>query len=227
MIRIFLILILLFFPLLSKEIDHFTLAQDYEQKGDIKKALDQYFLAAQKRDSNAILYLGKLYYEGKYLPRSVQQAVEYLQKAALLENDQAKYNLAIIYASSKNKRFYDIKKAYDIFLELGIRGHAGAQNRLGMFYTYGLGVVEIDYKEAVKWFEASAKQCYESAECHLAFMYVNGKGVWKNFGRAHSFAKKGYKNGNPICTQVWKKYNLYKYPEDNGFKFDFFTKPCP
>ncbi len=226
MIKIFLITIFVFSSLFSADKPYRILAQEYEKKGDIKNALDNYFKAANKRDDKALLYLGKLYYQGKHLKQSTKKAIEFLNKASILENKKAKYNLAIIYASKRSKEYHNFKKAFKLFLELAQIGYAPAQNKVGMFLTHGYGGMKKDYVEAVKWYEASSKQCYEDAECNLAFMYVNGKGVWKNFGRAHVFAKKGYENGNHICKAVWNKHKLYKYPNDTSFKFNFYVKPC-
>ena len=226
MIKIFSILLVLFSLLFSSQSSYYENAKKHEENGDIKKALEYYFKAAKKRDDRALLYLGKLYYQGKHLNQSTINAINYLKKAALLENTKAQYNLASIYASKHSGEYHDYKKAYDLFLKLANKGYAPAQNKIGMFLTHGFGGIEKDYVKAIKWYEESAKQCYEDAECNLAFMYVNGKGVWKNFGRAYIFAKKGYENKNPICKAVWDKHSLYKYPKDKSFKFNFFVKPC-
>lgn len=226
MFKIFFINILLFNTLFSDENIDFNLAKKYEKSGDINTALDYYFILAKKRDDKALLQLGKIYFEGIHLKRSIPKAIKLLNQASLLGNTQAKYNLAILYASNKSKQYKNYNKAFNSFLELAKSGHAPSQNKIGLFLTYGIGGVKKDYVEAAKWFESSAKQCYEEAECNLAFMYVNGKGVWKNFGRAHSFAKRGYKNGNKTCKVLWEKHHLEKYPEDKGFKFNFFVKPC-
>lgn len=226
MIKFFLTAILLFTSSFSSENINFDIAQKLEKKGDIKTALNYYFSLAKQRDDKALFQLGKIYFEGKVVKQSIAQAIKYLNQATVLGNIQAKYNLAILYASNKAKEYKDYNKAYELFLELANKGHAPSQNKIGLFLTYGIGGIEKDYIKAVKWFEASAKQCYEKAECNLAFMYVNGKGVWKNFGRAHTFAKKGYENGNKRCEAIWKKHHLYKYPIDKGFNFNFFVKPC-
>ena len=93
-----------------------------------------------------------------------------------------------------------------------------------MFLTSKV-ILEKDYKEAVKWYERASKQGYVNAQCNLAFMYASGKGVWQNMGRAHAFAKPGFKKGNPNCEKVWNDFNLEKYPEDKGFKFKFYNEP--
>lgn len=224
--KFFLIFILLINLIFANENIDFNLAKTYEEKGEIKTALEYYFLLAKKRDNKALFELGKIYFEGKLVKQSIPRAIKYLNQASLLGNIQARYNLGIVYASNKSKQYKDIDKAYEIFFKLANEGHAPSQNKLGLFLTHGIGGIEKDYVKAVKWFEASAKQCYEEAECNLAYMYVNGKGVWKNFGRAHTFAKKGYENSNKTCVAIWNKHHLEKYPKDKGFKFNFFVEPC-
>lgn len=206
--------------------EDFISAQILEEKGDIRQALKYYLKSANSKNEKALLYLGKIYFEGKLINRSIPKAIAYLEKAILLGSIQAKYNLAIIYASKHTIKYRNYTKAYNIFLELAQKGHAPSQNKIGIFFTYGIGGIKKDYTKAIRWFEASAKQCYEDAECNLASMYIQGKGVWRNFGRAHIFAKKGYENNNPICKSIWKEYNLFKYPEDKSFKFNFFVEPC-
>lgn len=180
--------------------DVFEKFEEYEKK-------DEYFEA------------GKEYYK----KRNYAQAFENFKKAADAGNEKALYNLGILY-SNQNFHHNNQKKAFDIFTTLSKKNHAPSINRIGMYYTLGV-VVEKDYKLAVKYFEEASKLNDINAQCNLAVMYASGKGVFPNFGRAHVFAKTGYEQGNPICKQVWEDYNLAKYPEDKGFKFNFYNKP--
>lgn len=174
-------------------------------------------------DEEAYFQLGVAYYEGLVVKKDYKKAYTNFKKASKLYHEKADYNLAIMY-SNKKTPYYNLKKSYSLFLALAKEGNAGAQNRIGMFLTFGL-VVDKDYKEAVKWFEKSSKQNYLTAHCNLAYMYASGSGVFVNFGRANAFAKEGLKSKHPICTKVYKEYNLHKYKEDKGWKFKFYTKP--
>ena len=55
-------------------------------------------------------------------------------------------------------------------LKYAERGNAKAQNALGDRYYNGENV-EINYEEAVKWYEKSAQSGYDVAEYNLADMY--------------------------------------------------------
>lgn len=180
-------------------------------------------ILSKKNNPEALFKMGKFYYEGKIVKKSYEKAYKYLNKSSILEYTKANYSLGILYANKKTP-YHNYKKAYEIFSELANKGHAAAQNKIGMFLSLGLGLPK-DYKEAVKWYEKSSKQGYITAQCNLALMYAEGRGVFTNFGRAHAFAKDGKEKGNPICKKVWKEYNLHKYPNDDGFKFNFYVKP--
>ncbi len=202
------------------------IAQEAEQHQDFKKAIQYYKKAAFENDNAQAHYkLGIFYYEGKVVKRNFTQTYRSFTKASLLGHTKARYNLGIFYAS-KRTPYFDAQQAYKIFKELAVQGHAGAQNRIGMYLTFGFDdVIEKDYKKAIQWFEKSSKQGYVNAHCNLAYMYASGKGVWQNMGRAHAFAKEGYKKKNPLCNKVWREFNLQKYPEDKGFKLKFYNQP--
>lgn len=194
-----------------------------ETELEIEKKINEYVERALKDDSEAYLELGKIYYEGKDVPKDYLKAAKFFNASYHLGNVNGAYHLGLFYANDKNSMF-DSKKALSLFLELARKGHAASQNKVGMFFASGT-VVETDYKEAVKWFEDSSKQGFIDAQCNLAYMYATGQGVWQNMGRAHAFAKPGYEKGNISCKKVWEEFSLEKYPEDKGFKFKFYNEP--
>ena len=166
--------------------------------------------------------LGIKYYKGDGVKRDLNRAVRYFERSAKDGNIKAKYNIAVIYGS-KNYQNHNYSKAFDLFLELAKNGHAKAQNRVGMALLYGTGI-DKDYKMAVRWFEESYfNGKYKPAGCSLALMYVMGKGVFVNLGRASKLAKDGIRYNLPLCKKVYNEFNLYKYKEDKGFKFGFYN----
>lgn len=193
----------------------------FKQK-NIKKALYFYKKSAINGNDNAIFILGKIYYTGKYVKQNLDKSLYYFEKIAPYGNQKAKYNSAIIYANKKFKK-HSYKKAYKLFLQLAQEGYAQAQNNVGIFLLYGIGGIDKDYKMAVKWFEeAYFKHHYKPASCNLAIMFANGYGVFPNFGRARKLAQEGYDEKIPTCVKVYRKFNLYKYPKDKGFKFGYY-----
>ncbi len=74
------------------------------------------------------------------------------------------------------------------------QGDASAQYTLGYNY-YAVEGTPKDYKEAVRWFRASAEQGYASAQFNLAFMYKNGEGTIQDYKLAHMWWNIAAANG--------------------------------
>jgi S1-C subfamily serine protease len=134
-----------------------------------------------------------MYFRGSGIPKDVDIAVSWFNKAAEQDILQAQINLAYVYAKGKVVPLDKIKAAkwylkaaehgggeamrwYHKAAELG---DAQAQNTLGWRYSNGIGVKQ-DYVEAEKWYRKAAEQGYASALFRLGYMYHEGKGVKKD-----------------------------------------------
>ena len=218
MIRLFIILILLVFTLFATTIEE---ANKVYKDGDVKKAFKLYKDLSRDVIDEAYFKLGTIYYKGKGVKRDITLAMDYFKQASAYGHSKAKYNSAIIYGL-KQYKFHSYRKAYNTFLELAQNNYAKAQNKVGQYLVYGLGI-DKDYKLAVKWFEQSFfTGHYKPASCSLALMYASGKGVFPNLGRARELAQDGYDKNIPACIKVYKDFNLQKYDKDKGFKFGFY-----
>ena len=74
-------------------------------------------------------------------------------------------------------------------------GNDVCQCMLGMLYYKGLGV-DVDYKQAVAWFEKAAAQDYPVAVGRLGSMYFEGKGMTPSFRRAREHFERGSELGD-------------------------------
>ncbi len=70
----------------------------------------------------------------------------------------------------------DYQAALKEILSLAEQGDAVAQNKLGVMYDNGEGVLADD-QEAVRWYRLAADQGHASAQYNLGYMYSNGLGV--------------------------------------------------
>lgn len=201
----------------------FTQAKQIEKEQGIKAAIPLYKKLAKNENTEAIYELAMLYAKGKVVRRNIKKTHELLEQGYILGHKKATYSFAKLMLNKKTSYFNDIK-AYNILVDLSEDGFAPALNMLGKMLLKGI-VVEKDYKLSVKYFERASKQNFIEAHCNLAYMYASGKGVFPNFGRAHSFAKVGMKKKHPFCKKVYKEYHLAKFPEDKGWKFNFYTTP--
>lgn len=193
-----------------------------DQKGTLK-ALSMYKALAKQNDVKSMFRLAQIYARGKTVSKSLSKSHDLLKKASSLNHQKSTYYLGKLYLSKKSP-YYNSIDAYNIFIKSANEGYAPSQNMIGQLLVNGI-VVEKDYKMAIKYFERASKQNYIDAQCNLSFMYASGKGVFPNFGRAHQFAKKGVEEKNKNCLRVWEDYNLKKYKEDKGWKFNFYNKP--
>jgi len=217
------ILFLIFFITASLFSYTFEDIKNFENRNGTLKALKFYKQLVEQDNQEAMIYLARVYLEGKGIEKSFSKAQKLLQKASDLGNNKASYYLGKFYLSKKTP-YFNLAKAYNSFVKAANNNYPPALNMVGEFLVNGIAVKK-DYKLAVKLFEKAAKQDFINAQCNLAFMYASGKGVFPNFGRANVFAKKGKELGNKRCIKVWNDFNLAKYPEDKGFKFNFYTKP--
>ncbi len=226
MLRVILLVILFIITLNSNTIE---MADKYYSSGKIIKALKIYKNIAREGDTSVYLKLGTIFYKGDSVQKDIQKAMKYFKLASSYGNEKAKYNMAIIY-SQKNSMYHDYKKAYSLFLDLAQRGYTNGQLKVGQYLLHGIGMPS-DYSLAKRWFE----QAYfhgknKEASCNLAYMYVEGKGVFVNLGRARKLIEDEYIKKNDLvgkirtslCQKIFKEYKLYKYSSDKGFKLGYY-----
>lgn len=106
------------------------------------------------------------------------------------------------------------------------------QNEVGLCYWYG-HIVPLDYKEAVKWYRASAEKKHKTAEFNLYVCYSKGAGVeidweeamyWLNEAAEHNDARaqlilaENYYYGKGIVRNHQKAAFWFKKSYSNAFK---------
>lgn len=98
----------------------------------------------------------------------------------------------------KGAEFYDkldYKQALKWYLKAANKGHASAQNKLGMMYFWGNGVTS-DKAKAVEWYQKAANQGLAEAQNNLGTMYLDGIGVTKDYAKAIEWCQKAANQGN-------------------------------
>ena len=96
----------------------------------------------------------------------------------------------------------DYAAARELFRLAAEQGHTEAQNKLGVMYADGEGVLQ-DYAEAVRWYRKAAEQGYAYAESNLGYMYDGGQGVLQDYAEAVRWYRKAAEQGLPES-----QYNL-------------------
>ena len=155
------------------------------------------------------------YYNGDY-----NIAIEYLEQAANLGNQEAMMKIANCYYNGVGVE-YNVYEAYKWFEKLASLDNDYACYILGKICSYF--IEEPDYKEAVYWYEKAAELEYISAYYQLGHCYEYGLGVEADRETAQEYyleaALAGYENAREAVDSdfVYQKgYALYwksKYKE--------------
>lgn len=119
-------------------VDLAKLQYDYPELGDVNQMLDYLKKGQDAAQPRAELLLGRLYYDGKWMPQDPQKAEQHLLKAAPSES-QAHYFLGQIYRRGYLGRVYP-QKAADHLLIAARAGSASADMALAQLWSQGRGV---------------------------------------------------------------------------------------
>jgi len=88
------------------------------------------------------------------------------------------------------------------------RGDAEADFKLGLLYEYGYKPTSEDdgkdYAQALRWFRKAAEQDHADARLELGKMYLDGKGVERDYAEAARWLRcpKLMSNSFPVARQA-------------------------
>jgi TPR repeat protein/GTP-binding protein EngB required for normal cell division len=151
---------------------------------------------AGQNNEQALYLLGVLYEGGIGVLQDTNKALQFYQKAAMKNHQDAMINLYAYYSNHGNDDTanYWLKK-------LAEQGLSEAQNA----YADKLSNAE-RYKEAVQWYERAAKQGYAPAQAHLVENYIYGVGVETDYNIARQWCDKAAEQYYPVAQYFMAKY---------------------
>ena len=139
----------------------------------IKKEFRDNLKRAQAGDARAMFEVGLSYESGIVVAKNLDETIKWWSKAADLGNTSALFNLASLYSSERVGTFDMYKgkeipknpdEAFRLWKILGEQKELSAgMYHLGKCYWYGEGVGR-SYKEAVKWWQKSARKGFKDAQ---------------------------------------------------------------
>ena len=127
------------------------------------------------------------------------------------------------------------KQAFELLTKEAQGGSAEAQFQLGKMYLNGemVGVVRLDSKEAIKWYELAAEQGYVKAQSYLGMMYYRGQGTQRNLDKAIKWIRRAadqedvttqalmghfYKNGEGVPKDTAEAIKWYRLAVEGGYE---------
>ena len=185
--------------------------------------------AAKKGNAAAQYNLGVMYYNGRGVVQSDQEAFKWFKKAADQGDADAQFCLGVMYRNGKGVVQSD-QEAVKWYRQAANQGLANAQHNLGWMYANGQGVVQSD-QEAFKWYQKAAEQGDVDAQFLLGVMYASGQGVEENAKEAFEWFKKAanqgnasaqnnlgwvYENGRGVVKDYAKAKEWYEKAADQG-----------
>jgi TPR repeat protein len=124
------------------------------------------------------------------------------------DNPEILFSLGADYQLGQNRFEKDLEKAASLFLFSASKGHAGAQNRLGLCYANGTGLPK-DEQAAVNYWGLAADQGYAEAQFNLAYFHEAGKGgLVKDFPEALRLYRLAAAQGHKLAPMKMKQLLL-------------------
>ena len=166
-----------------------------------QKGIELYQKAAEKKDDDALLNLGVLYYLGDGVEQDTQKALEYFKKVNLVNKPMVGRYMADIYQVSA--------KSEDQALAKPLYKLAAANGDLGSFHSLAYMSQsgpegERNIEEAVKYYSYAASQSYAPSQYALGTLYANGNGVERNILTAYAWLSLAANQNLPVAIQAQK-----------------------
>ena len=103
-----------------------------------KKRIEVLIKEAEDGDTDSMRFLADIYSDGEYFPKDYFAAEAWLRKAAELDDDKAKFQLAELLKKG-NGLAKNLEESFDIYHELSFEGYADAMIKIGKAMIEGIG----------------------------------------------------------------------------------------
>ncbi len=147
-------------------------AFDFEEYGNAAQWLVPW---AEKGEMEAQYRLGIMLEEGRGMPRNIDEAVDWYQKAARAGHVGARKRLKKLQKSAIAEEGQE-SVAFDWYQEKANKGDVNAQYQLGYMYETGWSTPK-DETKAAYWYEIAASDDSTLAQLRLGLMSITGAGV--------------------------------------------------
>ncbi|MEZ5938652.1 MAG: tetratricopeptide repeat protein [Hyphomonadaceae bacterium] len=175
-------------------------AEEAFASGNYAAALARWQDSARQGDPSAENGLGALYFAGKGVPQSDEEAFAWFTRAAddlSPAGATARFNLAYMHLENRAPNPSN-DRALELIQQAAELGHPGAQLQLGGLYAEGQGI-EASPAASVYWFRQAAREGYPGAQNALGYAYAKGEGVERDMYAAFDWFKHSAEQGNPYA----------------------------
>jgi TPR repeat protein len=164
---------------------------------DLSAAVYYYEASVNRGSADAMNNLGCCYHCGEGVDKSLVKAFQlyYLGYKNAIPSDYAAYNIAACYENGTYVA-KDILKAAFYYRKSADLGHSGGFYKVGSYYMKGLGGIEKNFQEGVRYYHLAVEKDNSDAMNSLGIAYLDGLGVDKDPQKAITYYKMGTEKGN-------------------------------
>ena len=127
-------------------------------------------------DAAAQVAVGESYQAGKGVPKDLQQAAAWYQKAADKKDIAGELHLAALYRDGGKGFARDMAQAAEWYRKAADQGEVEAQATMGTLYSMGQGV-QVNYVEAYYWLDLAAAVKGPKQEMYAAHRQMMGEHI--------------------------------------------------
>ncbi|WP_455204495.1 tetratricopeptide repeat protein, partial [Kaarinaea lacus] len=182
---------ILCFIVLSLPFNEANAEEDFASSMDVT----MYRLATEHNDSSAQYLLGRKYYTGTSVTKSIGEAIKWFELAATQNHKKAQFQLGKMYLYGDGvARNY--KYAFDYLKKAAANHYPEAQYELGNYYLMDATEGK-DYPKAVKWYRAAAERQHIGAMVALGkILHKGARGVKADTTEARYYLKIAAESGD-------------------------------
>ena len=130
---------------------------------------------AEQNDPAAQYLIGRKYYTGNAVKQNISEAIKWFELAATQKHTKAQFQLGIIYLYGESGIKPNHVYAVNYLREAAKNNYAEAQFELANYYLKGK-TGNVNYSEAIKWYQAAAEQQHVRAMVELGKILNEGRG---------------------------------------------------
>lgn len=175
---------------------------------DIKKAIELFKCLADHNDPFTQLFLGQMYYDGKYIKRNINEAIHYFKLAANQKIYNAQIFLGMIYYENKYIE-RDFNKSFHYFKLAAKFNHPSAFYHIGLFYYEGI-YVKRDIQEAITNLEKATHFNMSEAQFLLGQIFLMKNEIDISLYYLNLSAKQNNPRAHNSLGYIYYLYPKYK-----------------
>ncbi len=178
------------------------------------KAFEWFMIAAKQGHVEACYYVGLYYQNGKGVEKNLTEAIKWYEKAAIKNDRDALYHLALILIKFEEK---DWQTIHELLKRAADQDHPNAAYNLAVMYQKGDGV-ETNAEQTIYWYEKAAKAGFPNAQYNLGMIYFEGKLVEKDEKKARAYWQLAADQGFQPAIKLIQSIDNYEILQKSGWQ---------